>query len=364
MTERERVFAVLAGQKPDRVPWFGDLDYWLPYAKDKGLLLPEYHGDGLFKLHRDLGVGFYLQGHFPFRTEHDGVTVTTRADGDRSRTDIETPVGRLYEESVRLPSSYTSAVTKHLIKTEEDLKVISWVTEHTRYLSDYAEAERRTELVGDNGAVLCYLPKSPFMELVALKAGIETVAALAADAPEVLRETLAVMEEKCDEAAEITLNSPAEFLMIPENISSEVVGKNFYERYMRGYHQKWTSRIRGAGKLSFVHLDGTMRGLISELSGAGFKVLEALTTAPVGDIAVAELEGWVNEDTVLWGGLPGMYFTDLITDGEFDRYVIETLEVMRQKPRFVLGVADQIPPGSRVERIKRVRELVDIYGRC
>ena len=28
MTPRERVLVVLNGQRPDRVPWFGDLDYW------------------------------------------------------------------------------------------------------------------------------------------------------------------------------------------------------------------------------------------------------------------------------------------------------------------------------------------------
>jgi hypothetical protein len=38
------------------------------------------------------------------------------------------------------------------------------------------------------------------------------------------------MEKKHDEAAEIALNSPAECLMIPANISSEVVGKEYYKR--------------------------------------------------------------------------------------------------------------------------------------
>lgn len=28
MTERERVLTLLAGGRPDRIPWFGDLDYW------------------------------------------------------------------------------------------------------------------------------------------------------------------------------------------------------------------------------------------------------------------------------------------------------------------------------------------------
>lgn len=28
MTPRERMFALLQGKQLDKVPWFGDLDYW------------------------------------------------------------------------------------------------------------------------------------------------------------------------------------------------------------------------------------------------------------------------------------------------------------------------------------------------
>ena len=50
-----------------------------------------------------------------------------------------------------------------------------------------------------------------------------------------------------------------------------------------------------------------------------------------------------------------MYFTDLISDEEFDAYVIRVLEVWKSEPRYVLGVADQVPPLSRPERIRAGR---------
>ena len=68
MTPRERILTILKGSGPDQVPWFGDLDYWAT-AKIARKEKPED-----FKLsrayidwHRELGVGFYLQGHFPFQ---------------------------------------------------------------------------------------------------------------------------------------------------------------------------------------------------------------------------------------------------------------------------------------------------------
>ena len=66
--------------------------------------------------------------------------------------------------------------------------------------------------------------------------------------------------------------------------------------------------------------------------------------------------------SVFWGGIPGVYFTAHISDEEFDQHVIAVLEVMRFIPRFILGVADQVPPDGLEYRVRRVSELVEKYG--
>jgi hypothetical protein len=240
---------------------------------------------------------------------------------------------------------------------------VRYLYQHTSYRPDFGEALRRRRLVSDLGVVLCYTPKTPFMQLVALDAGIETVVTCAVEAEEEFGETLSVMEAKQDEAVEIASDSPAECLMIPENLSSEVVGKRFFEQYMRACQSKWVERIHRAGKFSFIHIDGSLRGLLAEEGSVGFSVLEALTPAPVGDAAMSELGGLAGPASVLWGGAPGVYFTPLVSDAEFDRHICEVLEVMRQEPRYVLGVADQVPPDALRDRVARVAELADMYGR-
>ena len=122
-------------------------------------------------------------------------------------------------------------------------------------------------------------------------------------------------------------------------------------------------RLKDAGKYSYVHMDGTMKGLIKETSETGFTVLEALTPSPVGDIAFEEIQTWINKETIIWGGIPGIYFTDLIDDAQFDEFVIGILKVMKTDHRYVLGVADQVPPLARWERIQRVSQLVEKYGK-
>ena len=69
-----------------------------------------------------------------------------------------------------------------------------------------------------------------------------------------------------------------------------------------------------------------------------------------------------NPRTILWGGIPGVYSTSKVSDREFDRHVCAVLHVMRSHPRYVLGVADQVPPDALEYWVRWVGELVEKYG--
>ena len=369
MNDRQRILTILNGGTPDRVPWLGDLTYWAHALEVRGQVPPGFQsGAAYYDFHRELGVGFYLQGYEPFhRIEDETIMIEREAVGNQRVMYVHTPVGTLREVRTFLPDSFTEAPTEDFVKSPGDLPILRYWFEHSHFEPNYAEAARRYALVEDLGVVLCYLPKTPFMQLIVLLSGIETVVDLWMDARAELEETLAVIERKSDEAAAIALASPAECLMIPENLSSEVVGKRFFELYVRGYQEKWSRRIREAGKYSFIHMDGTLRGLIREVASTGFRVIEAATPAPVGDLSMREMAAWAGpgpgeHPTILWGGLPGLYFTDLVSDAEFERMVRDVLSVMTSAPRYVLGVADQVPPDGQRRRVAQVREMVERYG--
>jgi uroporphyrinogen-III decarboxylase len=364
MTPRERIKAILNGRKPDKVPWFGDLDYWANSLIKKGLKSHDFiRSQEYIEWHRQLGVGFYLQGYFPFTTHYDGCKTEEWKEGNRRFTRITTPFGSVRECWEYIPASFTEAPVEHFLKSAEDLPSMNYIYQHIRFEPDYQFASNRLEQVGDQGIVLCYLPKSPFMHLVALEAGIEAVTLMALMDPDGFAGLMATMEAAFDKAARIAVDSPAEVLMIPENLSSEMIGPGFFEQYMRSYQEKWIREIRKAGKHSFIHIDGTLRGLIREEASTGFTVLEALTPKPAGDMDFSEIAPWIgNSSTILWGGIPGVMFTNHVSDEDFDRHVERILSIMKHEPRFVLGVADQVPPDGLEKRVTRVAELVELYG--
>ncbi len=364
MSSRERVLAVLRGQRPDCVPWFGDLDYLATALIGRGQRPKGFKQSAAYlDWHRELRLGFYLQGYFPIRTMVENCRVTERQEGrDRIRR-IETPHGTLQERWTWLPESFTEGPVEHLLKSAADLPAYRHWHAHTRYEPDYAFGEDRGRQIGDSGLHLAYLPKSPFMQLVALDAGIIATVDMLDDAPELLAETLEVVGRSHDAAAALAVAGPAEVLMIPENLSSESVGPVLFEKFMRPYQEKWTARIRAAGKFSCMHLDGTLRGLLRQECTVGFDFIESLTPAPVGDLAVEDWAGFCGDTpTVFWGGIPGAYFSPTVSDAEFERHTRAVLAVMRTEPRYVLGVADQVPPDGLESRLRRVAELVEECG--
>ena len=250
------------------------------------------------------------------------------------------------------------------MKSEADIPAMKYIYENVLFEPDYDYAYQRLKQVGDQGVVLCYLPKSPFMHLLALEAGVVAVTMAAMISPDEFKELLDTMKIAFDQAAQIAVDSPAEVLMIPENLSSEMVGPEFFELYMKDYQREWTQKIAEAGKYSFIHIDGTLGGLLKQESAVGFSVLEALTPYPVGDLTIEEIAEIANDSkSIFWGGIPGSYFTDCVSDEEFDRHIKHVLSIMVNKPQFVLGVADQVPPNGLERRVKKVAELVNKFGK-
>jgi len=365
MTPRERIFTILKGEQPDQVPWFGDFDYWANSLITRGLKPKEFiKSEDYIQLHRELGVGFYLQGYFPYKQIYEKCEVREWNEGHKRYKEIITPVGSVRECWEYIPTSFSEGPIEHFMKAEEDIPIMKFIYENCRFEADYDFADQRLKQVGDQGVVLCYLPKSPFMHLLALEAGVVSVTMAALTTPVEFQDLLDTMKNAFDKAAQIAVDSPAEVLMIPENLSSEMVGPDLFELYMYDYQKEWTSKIRDAGKYSFIHIDGTLGGLLKQEAAVGFSVLEALTPYPVGDLKFEDLADFVGDSkSIIWGGIPGVYFTDCVSEEEFERHVKHVLSVMIKEPRYVLGVADQVPPDGLESRVRRVAELVDEFGK-
>jgi hypothetical protein len=235
------------------------------------------------------------------------------------------------------------------------------VFENSKYFENYDEFERIDRLWAGHGlaAALPPISVSPLQKLLARWAGVEKTVELYMENNEEFEEILGRIGTAEDEVFEIIADSPSLYVEFAENLSSEITGRNFFVKYNLPYYRRRIEQLHKKGKFAGIHIDGTLGSCLPLLADCGFDVAEAVTPAPVGDVEVENLRKTAGENIVIWGGLPGALFSPLYTEKQFVEHLKKVLDVFVGDSRFVLGVADQVPPDGLISRVRLVREMVD-----
>lgn len=363
MNPRERLLCVLQGGTPDKVPWYADLVYLYDSLKLTGRLDDRFRGDaGYLAFHQELGAGIYLYAPDLWIQSHSGgVTYWEETRGDRKTCTFTTPIGTLTSEHRYIPVSTTWVCTRHCVQSIDDLKVMLHVFEHSEYSKNYDEFRRIDDLWGANGLPVALAPisVSPLQKLLARWAGVENTLELYMEQEEVFDEVIARIQVSEDPVFEILADSPAQVIEFPENLSSEITGRFFFERYNLDYYRRRIRQLHDAGKIVSIHIDGTLNPCLPLLQEAGFDIAEAVTPAPVGDVPVEELRATAGDEIILWGGLPGALFSPAYSEALFEAHLEKVLQSFPLGSRFVLGVADQVPPDALIHRVTQVHEAVE-----
>jgi hypothetical protein len=362
MTERERFMTTMSGEVPDRIPWFADLSYLYGSLAHTGSLGNQYIGDnGYLQFHRDMGAGVCFYAPFPWKSKYsDDIDFSTEIKSGFRRTSFSTPAGNISSLEKYLPETFSWAITDHLVNNINDLRVMEYIHSKTTYEINYADFNRIDKLWADDGIAAAFPPisSSPLQKLIARWAGIENTVAIMTDYPDEFESLLNSIDESQTDAFEIICGSACQYVEFAENLSSEVTGASLFKKYNEPHYINRNKLLHTAGKHTGIHIDGTLKPCLSMLSGCGFDVAEAVTPFPAGDVKVEDLRKEAGDALIIWGGLPGVLFSPLYTDGQFDNHLKNVLGVFQKNPGFILGVADQVPPDGLIRRIKLVREMI------
>lgn len=366
MNNRDRLLYILQGKQPDRIPFFADLVYLYDSLAAENRLEEKYFGDqGYLRFHLDLNAGICFYTPFLWRTRYvNGVEQQVVEKGFLRTTEFATPVGRIKSVQQYLPSTYSWAYREHFVKDLDDYRIMQYVHENTVYEKDMGPFEAIKALWGSHGIATAMPPISaaPLQKLLARWAGVENTVYMMADSEAEFDEITWAIERSEDAAFEILCDSSADYVEFAENLSSEVTGVRFFEKYNKPYYVRRTRQLHQAGKFCGIHIDGTLGACLPLLHGCGFDVAEAVTPFPVGDLRLESLRAAAGENIVIWGGLPSPLFTPQFSDDEFDQFVKQILTTFRGDHRFVLGVGDQVPPDAVIARVRRVNDMIEAFG--
>ncbi len=359
MDFRQRLLAMLNGQRPDVMPWFADLSYWYNGQEFYGTLPPEYEGDaGYIQLHADYHCGYYLGPLWWATTnEYDNVEVSSDQQDDVTTTRWQTPVGEIWGQTKFSPISVSEAQVKWAVATPDDLRVLQYIADATQPTSNEPEFVRLKKLAGGRGHPTILPPRSPLSKMLWEWSGVTNFAYLEADHPEEVKRTLAALGRAADAAYEFLLGWDTPFIELGDNLTGEITP--WFERYQFDYYVRRLEPLHSVGKKVGVHLDGTLRGILPLLVETGLDYIEAITPLPVGDVAVADLRQMAGPDIILFGGIPGAMFAAPFTSDDMRRQVELVIEHHWESNKFIMGVADQVPPDGDIDLVRLVGELVE-----
>jgi hypothetical protein len=294
------------------------------------------------------------------RHENQDVAITEVWEGEKSlRRNWETPVGRLtevlnYDE--HMLSRYNS---EYLLKSAEDFKVFEWVLQHEKWFLDEEAYARNEAQVGNRGVTQFYARRSPLQSLFIETMGFENTILFMTDNPAVVEEYMEIQAYADDAMYEVICAHRIPIFNFGENIDHHMDPPTLWRKFLQPYYERRAAQLHAAGIHTSIHIDGAMKRLLSDVPHCPTSSIEACTPLPQGDVTLAEIKEALGEK-ILLDGIPAIYF---LPSNPLEDLRACTEECVRLfHPRLILGVSDEVPPDSDIERVRLVGEWVHEMG--
>lgn len=354
MTPKERLLAAIRGKEVDRVPWSPFLAYYWDY------LPKEIQKRGQLDYLLEMGADPLLRGFFTlFHAERKKCEISEKQQGNKRYKTYETKVGTLVEEYTYSTVANSWFLTGHPVKTEEDFKVLQYISEHTVITENRNAFEEDNRIVGDRGLHLPLLGvggKTAFQSLVESWCGtVELVYALY-DYSEVVEECLAVMQAKNLETVTASVKSSAEGFIFWEDSSTTNISPDLFEKYTAPEINQWGKCIHENDKLLIHHACGHLKDLLPLMAKTEIDMVESVSPPPTGNIEILDAIKLLPDHIGIIGGIEPTFFENCSMD-QLEAYVREVLSGMRGE-RYVLANSDSCPPYVAHEKFLRISELV------
>ncbi|MFH1007999.1 MAG: uroporphyrinogen decarboxylase family protein [Candidatus Latescibacterota bacterium] len=365
MTPRARMEAVYRNTTPDEVPWFADLSNWL-VAEKKTRFVPagsSHMSDEEIALHKELGVGAYLNMGAFWKGIYcdDSVKEAAGAEGDLFTWTIATPIGTIQEERRWSPISYSWDITRRMLRTPEDMAILRYAFERKHFEPDFAHYQTIQDKLGDYGFIYASTGYCGIGFFVSRFMGVANTYYALADRKEDVEHTFEVINAMRIRELEVMCDSPCPVIFLSDNLSSGTIPPPVFQTYAAQFYRKTAQMAHAKGKFLSIHVDGTMKGLLPLLSACGVDCIDAVTPAPMGDLTPSQIREQ-SGNMVLCGGISAPAWLGG-SEEEFDRCVKNWLDLKAHSPRLIVAPGDQVPPGTDIERIRRVGKLTAQYGR-
>lgn len=340
MTGKERLLGAIRGKETDRVPWSPFLAYYWEN------LPMEIQNRGQIPYLLEMGADPLIRGFSRcYHAELKNCNFYEKRNGKKRYDIYETKVGTLTEEYTYSDSADSWFLTGHPVKTEEDFKILQYLSENTVLTEDWAEVEQYNRLLGEKGV---YFPtiglygKTAFQSMVERWCGTVDLVYSVYDFPEVVEECLAVIQEKDLETVRLSLNCSSEGFILYEDSSTTNVSPAFFSSYIAPEINAIGKLIHESDKLLIHHACGHLKDLLPLMAETEIDMVESISPPPTGNIEIRDAVKLLPEHIGIIGGIEPTFIQGCSLP-MLEECVRDLCTVMKGK-RFVLANSDSCPP--------------------
>lgn len=345
MTLRERMEAVYKNKRPDK-PAFG---IYTRYMK-RGSVEREVRNLGMgvidyVALTSQLGPPWHMIPEFISEVKDTEMSVKTYFEhGEyKTRRSFNTPIGELYAEVGRSVGDGSEHISKYYVTKPEDYKVLKYIVENTIFRKNEKVFKARQRDLGDDGVVLGRLDRNPYQKLLIELIGAERFLMDLYMEPEPVLEVLYAMEKRVEEQFAMVLESSAQLLWMPDNVTSDMTPPDCFRKYLLPYYQRYTKMAHEAGKIVIAHFDGKVKVLSDMINESGIDVIESVSNPDIGgDLSYADALKTFNSKVVI-PNFPSNL--SLQSEAEINAYIYEMKDIAEGKP-FMLQVSEDLDTNS------------------
>jgi len=268
---------------------------------------------------------------------------------------MDTPWGSLTHVA-HTETGYGSSWTReHWVKRPEDYAVVEQLIRQTRLEPDPEPYLHVRADLGDRGVVLSWLNRTPFQRLWIEYAGMARLALDLVDCPDAVQGVLDAMFEQSRVGMQITAASEAQLVWVPDNITGEMTGPRFFERYLAPYYRQVCDILLPAGKLPCTHMDGMLRQIADCVAETDLPLIEAFTPPPDGNFPVREArERWPAK--TLWLNFPSS--VHLSSPEEIQRVTRQLVKEAGTAEGFAIGVTENMPASVGARSLQAIAEAL------
>jgi len=366
MTQKQRILAAARGEPLDKLPFGARIDVWYNYHAAHDSLPEKYKGWSQVDILRDLGAGAQVRFFSVVREEYQDMEVVEKHEPPYITTEYHTPLGTVTKKEIFDSSEgpWIKYEMEKIFKSEKDYPIINYIMEHTIPVDNFEAFNKVRDEVGEDGMVVTAAGGlwSPVQRVMREIMGYELFFYELADRPARVEELIEVMKDLERRKLQVAIKCDLEIFNICANWSDDIHTPVF-RKYFVPWLQEAADFLHAHGRLVMAHTDGEMRRLNPMFRETHIDIAEAITPAPQTLVTMKEFRRELGDEVTIWGGIPSILFEPMYSDEDFDNYIKNMFQEMAPGYRFIVGMGDNLPFDGDINRVRRVVELIEQYGK-